>query len=154
MKKNGFHQPENQSSLVKIWYLFKNWPQLITVTVSTQRKNSEQKKRFPLARRSVCENCVLIRAIFGYWEPYWCQEKGFSNKELIFCLVETVFFGRCYFVPSRNNYWNKEKTVLRERTHSFQWKTNFPARGNHFISPFFGDQCQFFFCLVEKYFST
>ena len=27
----------------------------------------------------------------------------------IFCLVETVFFGQCYFTASRNHYWNKEK---------------------------------------------
>ena len=28
-----------------------------------------------------------------------------------------VFFGQCYFTASRNHYWNKEKTVLRERVH-------------------------------------
>ena len=29
--------------------------------------------------------------------------------------METVFFGQCYFAASRNHYWNKEKTVLREK---------------------------------------
>ena len=46
------------------------------------------------------------------------RQKQLSKKELIFCLVETVFFGQCYFAGSRNHFWNKEKTVLRERAHS------------------------------------
>ena len=39
--------------------------------------------------------------------------------------METLFFGQCYFTASRNHYWNKEKTVLRERAHSCQWKSFF-----------------------------
>ena len=31
--------------------------------------------------------------------------------------MEAVFFGQCYFTASRNQYWNKEKTVLKERAH-------------------------------------
>ena len=46
------------------------------------------------------------------------RRKQFSKKELIFCLVETVFFGQCYLAATRNHYWNKEKAVLRERAHS------------------------------------
>ena len=37
MEENGFHQPDNQFSLVKIWYFFKNWPPIITVTVSADQ---------------------------------------------------------------------------------------------------------------------
>ena len=49
MEENGFHQSENQSPLVKTWYFFKNGLTsniyiLILVTVSTYKKNSEQKK--------------------------------------------------------------------------------------------------------------
>ena len=72
--------------------------------------------------------------------------KRFSKEELIFCLVETVFFGQCYFAANRNHYWNNEKKVLREIAH-------FPASGNHFFYPCFENPCQFCFCLVEKYFS-
>ena len=58
--------------------------------------------------------------------------------------METVFFGQCYFAASRNHYWNKEKTVLREKAHSCKWKTDFPASANYFFSPFYGVPCQFF----------
>ena len=44
--------------------------------------------------------------------------KPFSKKELVLCLVETVFFGQCYFASIRKHYWIKEKTVLRERAYS------------------------------------
>ena len=54
----------------------------------------------------------------------------------------SIFFGKCYFIASRNHYWNKEKKVFRERAHSCQWTTDFLARGYHFFSPFFRDFCQ------------
>ena len=83
--------------------------------------------------------------------------KQFSKKVLIFYLVETIFFGQHFFAVSRNHCWNKERnrkrSVLREKAH-FGWgTTDFAAIGNHFSSPFFGDPWQFFFRLVEKYFS-
>ena len=58
MEENGFHQSENQRPLVKIWYFFKNGLTSniyipILVTVSTYKKNSEQKKTFPPAGKSV-----------------------------------------------------------------------------------------------------
>ena len=78
--------------------------------------------------------------------------KHFSTKELNFLPSGNSIFGQCYFAAGRNHYWNKEKTVLRERAHSCLWTTDFPASGNHFFPPFFGDPCQFFFRLMEKYF--
>ena len=54
----------------------------------------------------------LVETIIGI------RGKQFSMKKLIVCLMETVCFGQCYFAASRNYYWNKEKTVLRERVHS------------------------------------
>ena len=50
----------------------------------------------------------LVETIIGI------RDKQFLKKELVFCLVETVFLGQYYFAASRNQYWNKEKTVLRE----------------------------------------
>ena len=47
--------------------------------------------------------------------------KQFSKKELIFCLVETIFFGQYFFAAKKNHSWNKERnrksSVLRERAH-------------------------------------
>ena len=58
-------------------------------------------------------------------------------------LVQTDFlpsgnsiFGECYFTASGNHYWNKEKTVLRERDHCCYWTTDFLANGNHFFLHF------------------
>ena len=43
------------------------------------------------------------------------REKQFSKKELIFCLVETVFLGQCYWAATRTiigirrkQFWEKE----------------------------------------------
>ena len=83
----------------------------------------------------------------GWWKPFipFRQQSQFSKKELVFCLVEKVFFfGQCYFAASRNRYWNKKETVLRERLHSCQWTIDFLTIEKHFFSPFFGDNCQFF----------
>ena len=50
---------------------------------------------------------------------FWLMEtnigirgKRFSKDELIFCLVETVFFGQCYFAANRKHYWNSEKELI------------------------------------------
>ena len=40
----------------------------------------------------------LVETIIGI------RGKQFSKKELIFCLVEIVFFGQRYFAASRNYY--------------------------------------------------
>ena len=69
------------------------------------------------------------------------MEAAFSysgNSKWVFCLVETVSFGQCYFTANRNHCWNKEKTVLRERAHSCKWSTDFLASGNHFFLHFSG----------------
>ena len=68
------------------------------------------------------------KGIFQYSSPCQCKR--------IFCLEETVCFGQCYFTASRNHYWKKEKTVLRERAHSYQWTTDFLAGRNNFFSIF------------------
>ena len=68
------------------------------------------------------------KGIFQYSSPRQCK--------WIFCLEETVCFGQCYFTASRNHYWKKEKTVLRERAHSYQWTTDFLAGRNNFFSIF------------------
>ena len=59
-------------------------------------------------------------------------------------LVQTDFlpsgnsiFGECYLTASRNHYWNKEKTIFRERAHCCYWATDFLASGNHYFSLFF-----------------
>ena len=77
-------------------------------------------------------------------------------------LVQTDFlpsgnsiFGECYFTASRNQYWNKEKTVLIERDHCCYWTTDLLANENHFFLHFSDSfQGQFIFRLVEMSFST
>ena len=59
----------------------------------------------------------LVETIVGI------RKKRFSKKELIFYLVETVFFGLCYFAASRNHYWNEEKKSF-ERKSSFSLVDN------------------------------
>ena len=73
----------------------------------------------------------LVETIIGI------RGKQFSKKELIFCLVEIVFFGQRYFAASRNYYQNKEKRVLRERAHSCQWTTDFCGQWKTFLFPIF-----------------
>ena len=136
MKENDFHQPENQFLLLKICFFFKNWSPLKSVMVSTQRKTSEKRKRlnqagnlFPLVGMKdfvEIQYSVLCKLYF-YHSYIWLMEtstgirvKPFSQKELVLCLVETVFFGQCYFASIRKHYWIKEKTVLRERANSCQ----------------------------------
>ena len=77
-----------------------------------------------------------------------------QKKELIFCLVETAYFGQCYFAATRNHYWNKEKTVLKELILA-DGQLIFRLVENIYF-PFFGYLRQFFvffFSLAEKYFS-
>ena len=59
-----------------------------------------------------------------------------AQYKRIFCIVETIYFGQHYFAASRNHYWNKEKTVLRETAHYCQCTTDFLASGNHFFLNF------------------
>ena len=68
----------------------------------------------------------------------------FKERAYFLSSGKSVFFGQCYFAASRNRYWNKEETVLREILHSCQWTIDFLAIEKHFFSPFFGDNCQFF----------
>ena len=70
--------------------------------------------------------------------------KQFTKKEPTFCLVETVCLGQCYFAASRNDYWNKEKIVLKETAHSWQRTTDFPASGKHFFLHFSEIPASFF----------
>ena len=79
----------------------------------------------------------------------WIRGKQFSKKEIIFCLVETVSFSQCYLTASRNHYWNKKKTVLRERERALSclWTTYFPASRKHFFFSIFHKRILF---LVDK----
>ena len=70
--------------------------------------------------------------------------KQFTKKELISCLVETICLGQCYFAASRNDYWNKEKTVLKETAHSCQCTTDFLASVKHFFLHFSEIPASFF----------
>ena len=72
------------------------------------------------------------KQLFRIVETYPSPGQGIR----IFCLVEAVFFGQCYFPDSRNHYQNKKNRVLRERAHYCQWATDFLASGNHFLSIF------------------
>ena len=135
MKENGFNQPKNQFSLSKIQSFFKNWPTLISVTVSTQTKNSEQKKTFPLARKTFSlvgmkdfleiQYLVLWKLCF-HQSYFWLGEiiigsrgKLFSKKDLIICLVETGYFCQCYFAASC------QKPLLESGENSFERKRSF-----------------------------
>ena len=73
-----------------------------------------------------------------------------------------------YFPSSRSVFFNEilrfsfkwkpslklvEANFLRKTIFQLMQLTDFLASRNQFFSPFFGDPCQFFFRLVEKYFS-
>ena len=94
IEENGFHYPENPFPLVGM-------KDFVEIQHSVLWKLCFDQSYFWLA-----ETIIGIRG------------KQFSKKELIFCQVEALFFGQCYFPASRNHYWNKEKTALRERAHS------------------------------------
>ena len=128
-KRNRFHQPENLLPLAGI--------------------KDFVKVHYPVFWKLCFDQIYfwLVETIIGI------RGKQFSKKELIFYLVETVLLGQCYFAANRNHYWNKEKTVLRERAHYCQWTTDLPASGKHFFfASFFRDSCQFFFVQWESIF--
>ena len=50
------------------------------------------------------------------------------------------FLGQSYFAASRNHSWNQEKTVLKERTYSCYWTTDFLASAK----PVFSTSFKFF----------
>ena len=78
------------------------------------------------------------------WTPFFQFFRDFLKWKQLFCIVETyssifftclvVIFFTCLSAISlsRNHYWYKEKTVLREKAHSCQQATVFLASGNHF----------------------
>ena len=95
-----------------------------------------------------------VEAAFPYSGNIFSQYPSPGSSKWIFCIVKTVFFGQCYFTASRNHYWNKEKTVLRETAHSCWWNTDFPASRKYiYIFSIFRRPLSVFFRLVEKYFS-
>ena len=100
---------------------------------------------------------VLFRVFFCKWKLLLkLGGRDFLKWKQLFCIGETYFsifftrlvrtdffvqwkqyfFGQCYFTVSRNHYWNKKKTDLRERAHSYQWTTDFLTSGNHFFLHF------------------
>ena len=88
----------------------------------------------------------LVEIVF-WSELFWLVEiitgikgKHFSKKELIFCLIETVFFGQCYLAASRNQpFW--QKCIIHA---SGQLVSRL------LFCPLFGDPSQFFFRLVKS----
>ena len=76
---------------------------------------------------------------FQFFQKFFKVEATFPCSENVFLMgfqPSGKSIGQCYFTASRNHYWYKEKTVLRERAHYCQWTTDFLAGGNHFISIF------------------
>ena len=73
----------------------------------------------------------LFRIVETYFSIFftWLVQTDFR-------LSGSSIFGECYFTASRNHYWNKERTVLRERAQCCHWTTYFLANGNHFFLHF------------------
>ena len=91
MEENGFHQSENQRPLVKIWYFFKNGLTsniyiLILVTVSTYKKNSEQKKKHFHQR----ENLFPLVGMKDFVEIKYSVLWKLCFGQSYFWLVETI----------------------------------------------------------------
>ena len=129
MEENGFDQPENQFSLVKIWSFIKNWRPLTSVTVSTQRKTLNKRKRFhqpenPLKDFVEIQYSVLQKLCFD---------------QIYFCLVETI-------IGIRVKQFSKRQIILASG------KVIFRLLETIFFSIFWGP-LPVFFRLVEKYFS-
>ena len=90
-------------------------------------------------------NSCQWTTIFQFFRYFLKWKQLFGIVETYFSIffswpVQTDFlpsgnsiFEECYFTASRNHYWNKEKTVLRERAHCCYWTTDFLANGNHFF---------------------
>ena len=83
---NGFHQPKNLFSLIKIWSFFKNWLLLNSVTVFAQRKNSELTKTISTRKnvrfhqpewRNLLKNTFLLdgKKLAGVSEK-WREKNG------------------------------------------------------------------------------
>ena len=128
MEENGFHQPKNLFPLVGM-------------------KDFVEIQYSVLWKLCFDQSCFwLVETIIGV------RGKQFSKKDFIFCLAETVCFSQCYFAATRNHYRNKEKTVLRERAHSYQWTTDFLTSGKHFFFSIFWRPLPVFFPSSGKVF--
>ena len=144
MEENGFHQPDNQFSLVKIWYFFKNWPPEWRIPWKIQfhwikkplpfESVSEKnwRKRFPLAEIRFFKKCWPPPNYNNGFQKIWMKESE-TESPLPLAVIKDTF--NIYFQEMKKTASNG-RTIwdIQTKRFSLAIKSVSSAQNEGFVS--------------------